>query len=270
MLEVNRSVTYVPLRYRSAREGSPTRSSTEYGKPLACNTMPSSTWPQAPMMPSQGLVSTLGSGSTGRAPSFNSRVKQSCRLSKRRLRASLRSRSENSFQMAMELSRTIGLRTLLKRPTNKVSQRRGTRLVSRKLRFSCPGSWEINARTVIYLSLNCNSVRAVARGGTLELNSGSLHSGRGDSGVSAAESTGPAAALARQASLARRSFEVVAAPGPLCPVLRVQRGRVLQRRLRAGGSCRTTPCRLHAAGGVVQPAVCEDRGCDSRYRERRV
>ena len=40
-------------------------------------------------------------------------------------------------------------RTRLSHPTNRVSQRRGMRLVSRKFRFSWPANWLINVRTVM-------------------------------------------------------------------------------------------------------------------------
>ncbi len=72
-------------------------------------------------MASQGLVSTCASMSTLRAPGLSSRVKQSCRLSKRCLLASLRSRSVNSRHTPIEARKTQGLRILLNQPMKRVS-----------------------------------------------------------------------------------------------------------------------------------------------------
>ncbi len=96
--------------------------------------------PLAPTIASQGLTSTDGLASTGRAPSRSSRVKQSCRLSKRCFFASLRSRSVKAFHTAMDASRTSGWRMPLNQPMKRVSARRGTRLVSRKFRSSLSAS----------------------------------------------------------------------------------------------------------------------------------
>ena len=115
----------------------PNSSSIRYGKPLAWNTVVPATGPQAPTMASQGEVSTSGSGSTTRAPGISSRVKQSCIERNLRVRASLRSRSVNSFHMPIDALLTIGLRILLNLPMKCVSAMRGTRLVSRKFRSSC-------------------------------------------------------------------------------------------------------------------------------------
>src|SRR3974390_779021 len=104
------------------------------------------------MMASEGLTTTAGSGSTGRRPGLSSRVKQSCRLEKCVFLASERSRSENSFQSAIETSRTRGFSTLLNHPMNRVRAARGTRLVRRKLRSSCWVKAAIRLFTVMNLS----------------------------------------------------------------------------------------------------------------------
>src|SRR3984957_4439206 len=88
-------------------------------------------------MASDGLATIAGSGSDGRRPGRNSRVKQSCRLLKLVFLASDRSRSENIRQQAIERSRTRGCSILLNQPMKRVTAARGMRLVSRKLRSSC-------------------------------------------------------------------------------------------------------------------------------------
>src|SRR5246127_2796085 len=104
------------------------------------------------MMASLGLTTIEGSGSLGREPGLSSRVKQSCRLKNSAFLASLRSRSENIRQHAIEASRTSGCSSLLNQPMNRVSAARGMRLVRRKLRSSCCVRAEIRRRTVINLS----------------------------------------------------------------------------------------------------------------------
>src|SRR5260370_7640183 len=104
------------------------------------------------MMASDGLTTIDGSGSGGRRPGRNSRVKQSCRLLKLVLRASDRSRSENSRQQAIERSRTRGFSILLNQPMNRVRAARGTRLVSRKFRSSCWVKVAMRLLTVMNLS----------------------------------------------------------------------------------------------------------------------
>src|ERR1700709_2559312 len=104
------------------------------------------------MMASQGLTMIAGSGSAGRRPGRSSRVKQSCRLLKLVLRASLRSRSENSRQHLIDRSRISGCSILLNQPMNRVRAARGMRLVSRKFRSSCCDSAEIRPRIVMNLS----------------------------------------------------------------------------------------------------------------------
>src|SRR6202048_858214 len=104
------------------------------------------------MMASDGLTTIDGSGSAGRRPGRSSRVKQSCRLLKLVLRASDRSRSENSRQQAIERSRTRGFSILLNQPMNRVRAARGTRLVSRKFRSSCWVKVAMRLLTVMNLS----------------------------------------------------------------------------------------------------------------------
>src|SRR5260370_895175 len=104
------------------------------------------------MMASDGLTTIDGSGSAGRRPGRSSRVKQSCRLLKLVLRASVRSRSENSRQQAIERSRTRGFSILLNQPMNRVRAARGTRLVSRKFRSSCWVKVAMRLLTVMNLS----------------------------------------------------------------------------------------------------------------------
>src|SRR5450432_3948924 len=108
--------------------------------------------PNAPMMASLGLTTIDGSGSAGRKPGLSWRVKQSCRLLKSLLRASERSRSENSRQQAIERSRTRGCSILPNQPMNRVRAARGIRLVSRKFRSSCWVRAEIRPRIVMNLS----------------------------------------------------------------------------------------------------------------------
>src|SRR3954470_24024254 len=151
MLDVSRSVRKRPLRCCSTSAGSPSRSSSEYGAPLIWNSSVSAIRPCAPMMPSEGLATTSGSGSAGRRPGRNSRVKQSCRLLNSVFFASDKSRSENSRQQAIEASRTSGFSILLNQPMKRVMAARGIRLVSRKLRSSCSVKAAIRPFTVINL-----------------------------------------------------------------------------------------------------------------------
>src|SRR3954466_9223165 len=151
MLDVSRSVRKRPLRCCSTSAGSPSRSSSEYGAPLIWNSSVSAIRPCAPMMPSEGLATTAGSGSAGRRPGRNSRVKQSCRLLNSVFLASDRSRSENSRQQAIEASRTKGFSILLNQPMKRVSAARGMRLVRRKFRSSCCVRAEISPRIVMNL-----------------------------------------------------------------------------------------------------------------------
>src|SRR6266702_587169 len=103
------------------------------------------------MIPSDGLVTTTGSVTTGRRPGRSSRVKQSCRLLNSVFFASERSRSENSRQQAIEASRTYGFSILENQPMKRVSAARGIRLVRRKFRSSCWVRPEIRPLIVMIL-----------------------------------------------------------------------------------------------------------------------
>src|SRR5580692_1349721 len=103
------------------------------------------------MIASDGLTTIEGSGSGGRRPGLSSRVKQSCRLLNSVFLASLKSRSENIRQHAIEASRTSGFSILLNQPMKRVSAARGMRLVNRKFRSSCWVRAEIRRRTVMIL-----------------------------------------------------------------------------------------------------------------------
>src|ERR1700722_5292259 len=103
-------------------------------------------------MASHGLTTIDGSGSDGRNPGRSSRVKQSCRLLKLVLRASVRSRSENNRQHAIERSRIRGCSILLNHPMNRVTAARGMRLVNRKFRSSCWVKVAMRLLTVMNLS----------------------------------------------------------------------------------------------------------------------
>src|SRR3984885_1203469 len=104
------------------------------------------------MMASLGLATIEGSGSNGRRPSFSSRVKQSCRLLNSVFLASLRSRSENSRQQAIDAAQTSGLSIWLNQPMKRVTAARGMRLVRRKLRSSCCVRLAIRPLIVMNLS----------------------------------------------------------------------------------------------------------------------
>src|SRR5260370_38248949 len=104
------------------------------------------------MIASQGLTTIEGAGLGGRRPGRSSRVKQSCRLLKCVLRGSDRSRSENSRQHAIDISRISGFSILLNHPMNRVRAARGTRLVNRKFRSSCWVKVAMRLLTVMNLS----------------------------------------------------------------------------------------------------------------------
>ena len=73
-------------------------------------------------MASQGLVSTAGSASTGRAPALSSRVKQSCRLSKRCcLRVAQVEVGEQAPHRDRQRAPASGLRMRLNQPIKRVS-----------------------------------------------------------------------------------------------------------------------------------------------------
>ena len=102
-------------------------------------------------MASHGLTSTLGSGSTGRAPSLSSRVKQSRRLAKLLFLASLRSTSQNSRHIAIDKSRTSGCSIRLNQPTNRVSAPARNAIGQQEIESSWSVSRAIAERTVMFL-----------------------------------------------------------------------------------------------------------------------
>src|ERR1700742_5063921 len=104
------------------------------------------------MMASLGLATRCWSWSNGRRPSVNSRVKQSCRLLNSVFLASLRSRSENSRQPAVEAAQTSGFSIWLNQPMKRVTAARGMLLVRRKLRSSCCVRLAIRPLIVMNLS----------------------------------------------------------------------------------------------------------------------
>src|SRR5262249_35249328 len=156
-------------------------------------------------------------------PSRNSRVKQSCRLLKSVCLASLRSRSEKSRQTRRLKSRIRGCSTLLNQPANRVSQRLGMRLVSRKLILSCCTMRAIDFFRwadggFMGLSFNCNTVAAEEKH---EPHNHSVHTGGAGRGLPVAEVENAPGAVARQASLARRACSHVPAHGTPGTVLRI-------------------------------------------------
>src|SRR5262245_41980996 len=192
-------------------------------------------------MPSDGLATMAGSGSKVRSPGLSSRVKQSCRLLKWVLRASDRSKSENSFHSAIETSRTSGFSILENQPMKRVRAARGMRLVSRKLRSSCWVKEAMRALTVMNLS-----ARRVSACGLGNDTPDSLFV-RGRRSVRCRrlpDTESADRALPRQASLARGAFQDVAPGGKAAPVLRIRRRYVLRLRRRAGEHRRAAPGRL--------------------------
>src|SRR6266480_807724 len=258
MLEVSRSVMKRPLRCCSTSAGSPSRSSSEYGAPLTWNSSVSAILPNAPMMPSLGLTTIDGSGSTGRRPGRSSRVKQSCRLLNSVFFASDRSRSENSRQQAIERSRTSGFSILLNQPMNRVMAARGMRLVSRKFRSSC---WvQVDMRPLTVMNLSAGLISAVWHGFA---HSDSLPFHRRDGCRRGLPETERAAGLvARQTPLADRTLEDVACHSAADPVLRVRYRRFLPFRRRAGGYRRPAPGRLLPALPSLRGALRQRPGDD--------
>ena len=183
--------------------------------------------PQAPTMASQGLTSTCGSGSIGRAPSLSSRMKQSCMLRKLDLLAPRSGRGRRTAARApMERSRTSGCSILLNQPMNCVSSRRGMRFVSRKLRSSC-GTGAARDRSVMELLNRCDRTRIRWHSAARHWRSTASASRRWPPSLREAEAA--AGAVARQASLARRATRAWRAGSPRsCPVLRIRRGAVLR------------------------------------------
>ena len=103
--------------------------------------MPSATRPQAPTSASQGLTRRSGSAiDRPRTVLEFAREAVMQALEARVFFASLRSRSENSRHSAMLALHTQGCSMRLNQPMKRVSDRRGMRLVSRKLMSSCCNS----------------------------------------------------------------------------------------------------------------------------------
>ena len=108
-----------PQRRRRCRRGRPRPGPDRPAGRAACRESP---WPAAARCPRSrrrrrrwrrtGLSAPAGSASTGRAPGFSARVKQACRLLKDCCRASLRSRSANSRQIAIDARATSGFSIL--------------------------------------------------------------------------------------------------------------------------------------------------------------
>src|SRR3954449_8196451 len=241
MLEVSRSVTKEPLRCWSTSTESPSKSSSEYGAPLTWNSSVSAIRPWAPTMPSDGLATMEGSGSKGRKPGLSSRVKQSCRLLKWVLRASDRSRSENSFHSAIDPSRTSGFWILENQPMKRVSAARGMRLVNRKLRSSCWVKEAMRALTV--MNLSARSISACCHGNDTP-DSFFVRGRRSVCCRRLPEDQGADRIVPRQAPLARRTLQDVAPGGKAASVLRIRRRCVLRLRRRAGEHRRPAQGRL--------------------------
>ena len=110
----------------------------------------------------------------------------------------------------------------LNQPMNRVSQRRGMRLVSRKLMFSCCTTRPIRERAVILMSFACNTVRAEDLRDQTDtwLSAGCLRTGG-----RAAQGATAAAAFAGEAPLADRALAHGTALRRAGAVLRIRRGR---------------------------------------------
>src|SRR5260221_628510 len=103
----------------------------------------------------------------------------------------------------MEAERTLGCSMRLNQPTNKVSQRRGMRLVSRKFKFSCWTTRSIKERVIIVVSFACNTV---PREEFRDLPDTLLRCRRMRPGRSVPQAPGAAATVARQASVPGRTL----------------------------------------------------------------
>src|SRR5258708_1815344 len=168
------------------------------------------------MMASQGLTTTDGSESGGREPGLSSRVKQSCRLLNVVLRASDRSRSENSRQQAIDRPRIRGCSILLNHPMNRVSAARGMRLVKRKFRSSCCDRTAMRPRIVMNLSAVLGSA---CRHGFASSDSLSRRCCGDRYSCDISQIAGAPGAVARQARLVDRTCQDVAPGGAADPVL---------------------------------------------------
>src|SRR5271170_453386 len=176
-------------------------------------------------MASQGLVKTFGSRSTGRAPGFSSRVKHECKLVNRCFRASLRSRSANSRQIAIEARASGRASIWLNQAKNRFVSRRGIRLVSRKLISSRSKVVADAARLVIFLKKSSNN-DCVHEGGNHHRRR--LRPGCYGLGGVGGRPDGSAGSVQGEAQIARRARAHRAARGVAGAVLSVRRSAVLQ------------------------------------------
>ena len=184
-------------------------------------------------------------------------MKQSCRLRNSRLLASLRSRSENSRQAAIEKSRTSGCSIRLNQPMNWVASRRGIRLVSRKLMSSCSNIRRICVSLHRHVSLLNSRAKpnSMAWAGT---DTGVLRARRcGARNVGREAARRLELSQAKHPSLAGHSPHGAAARR-LRPVLRIRREPVFLRRRCARRDRGAPPRRLHAALGAVPEALCRN------------
>src|ERR1700722_581258 len=183
-----------------------------------------------------------------RAPSFSSRVKQSCTLVKLVFFASLRSRSENSRHSAMQHLHTQGCSIRLTQPMKRVSKPRGIRLVSRKLMSSCCTMRAIKDFSVMSVSFACNTVRRLGyppkEGG--DQHNYSVRIGRIGAPPHAAQTATARACCAGPPSLAGGPFAHGAPLRGAGAVLRIRRVAVFLQRRRACEHRRGAPYRLHA------------------------
>ena len=206
-------------------------------------------------MPSLGLATTAGSGSTGRRPGLQlagEAVVQALELGLLGLR-----QIEVGKQPPAARSRgpaPCGFSILLNQPMKRVSAARGMRLVSRKLRSSCSVRAEIRLLTV--MNLSAGLVSACVMDSSLPILSLSAGAVAGDR-RGRPQGQGAAGAVARQAPLADRTFQDVAPGGAADPVLRIRHRRVLPLRRRAGAmsrpSARTASSRSRRSTASASP-----------------
>ena len=138
----------------------PSRSCERVRKALGLEDRRPSTRPQAPTIASQGLTSTAGSRSTGRAPGFSSRDEAVVQAGEAALSSPRRGRGRRTAaRRAIERSRTQRLLDAAE-PAHEAREReRGMRLVSRKFR-SCAAGATLRARS---WRCHASGVRSVAR-----------------------------------------------------------------------------------------------------------
>src|SRR5271170_7326531 len=170
-------------------------------------------------MASQGLVKTFGSRSTGRAPGFSSRVKHECKLVNRCFRASLRSRSANSRQIAIEARASGGDSIWLNQAKNRFASRRGIWFVSRKLISSRSRAVADAVRLVIFLKKSSNN-DCIHEGGNHHRRR--LQPGRHEFGGVAGRPEGSAGSVEGEAQIARRALAHRPAGGVAGAILSVR------------------------------------------------